>query len=758
MKPSVKTTARRPKFDLTPISVDEALSNPALAGIESTLRQLAGLDDRPASVVETSGSGDFYPHDGYIEPAKHDSHTGDVPIVESHIGDSPIGDYMPLEPQKMTVNRPEVRTGSPSCELQGVHGEADSTTGLRTSKAPIRIIPTGNIPIGLSSASTVEPTPTCDIPIGIPICDVAVPADHAFGAESMPIGDTPTGLTDPAESGAHVPRVESVPTGNTPIGESQIDPTEPDYPTSLVGLIPIGYIPIGLTGPTESGAQVPFVGSVPIGNKPVGESQIDLTEPDDPTSLIGSIPIGDIPKDAQIRGPAEADAPFLSSGFMHIGDPLIGGLHLDGTKIAESPGTGELSNKRGAAEIGLPGDVPHLDARALPLAGVDAQPPRYRQKIRLASDVQDGHSNGEQLLYQALWRVGRQETLETKLVTIGYGGMHDVAKLDRSNCKKNILSLIEKLAVETVGKHSVQRNVGKTYRVYSYSAILRRRKQAGMLYIVRANGVRFVRPDGNLLTGYQVSLTQFQTNQNKSPIGYPPIGESIPPQSELPIGNIENPPIAPLGKIPVGPIGEAPRVYKKPKEETNNLTQQTSSTSVHEPTLGQLSQSLNEVLPFIDDQAVRFLWTECRTRVADCSVTEVIYFTKAKAAVLAGGKIQNPIGFLLAAVPKCFEGQSFLAFRRAQREQEDAEAKLRLQREEVQRQAEKDTKREIEVYTWAEETLNSMSQNERELLRQNVTREYLKRYPSARHMPDFESWIRRMMIREIVKKPGGFSK
>jgi membrane protein involved in colicin uptake len=99
-----------------------------------------------------------------------------------------------------------------------------------------------------------------------------------------------------------------------------------------------------------------------------------------------------------------------------------------------------------------------------------------------------------------------------------------------------------------------------------------------------------------------------------------------------------------------------------------------------------------------------------------------------------------------------------LAFRRALREQADAEAKLRRQREEAQRQAEEDTQREIEAYTRAEETLNSMSQNDRDLLRQKVTREYLKRYPSARHMLDFESWIRRMMIREIVKKPGGFSR
>ena len=672
MKPSVKTTARRPKFDLTPISVDEALSNPALAGIESTLRQLAGLDDKPTSVVEPSDSGDFYPHDGNIEVAKPDSSIGDIPTDVSPIGDSPVG-YS------------EARTGRVAREPPGVHGEADSMIGLGTSEAPLGIIPSGNIPIGVSRVPRVQPAPTRNIPIGNIV-------DNGLDSWHSPTGDTP-----------------------------------------------------------------------------VGESQVEMTESDELTSWGEPVPTGDIPIGSRMQDSAEADARYTLSGSMPIGGSCLDGREIDNPVLSaesapldiqltdESRGTGE-SSRRGAGEIGLPGDVTDFDVRGLALPGVAAQPPRYRQKIRLASDVQDGHSNGEQLLYQALWRVGKQETPETKLVTIGYGGMHDIAKLDRSNCKKNILSLIEKLAVETVGKHSVQRNVGKTYRVYSYSAILRRRKQAGMLYIVRANGVRFVRPDENLLTGYQVSLTHFQMNHTESPIGYTPIGGLVPPQSELPIGNIDNPPIAPLGKIHIGPIGEAPRVYKKPKEETNNLTQQTSTTSIVEATLGQLSKSLNEVLPFIDDQAVRFLWSECRSRVADCSVSEVIYFTKAKAAVLAGGKIQNPIGFLLAAVPKCFEGQSFLAFRRAQREQEDAETRLRLQREETQRQAEEDTKREIEVYTRAEETLNSMSQNDRESLRQNVTRDYLKRYPSARHMPDFESWIRRMMIREIVKKPGGFSK
>jgi hypothetical protein len=48
-----------------------------------------------------------------------------------------------------------------------------------------------------------------------------------------------------------------------------------------------------------------------------------------------------------------------------------------------------------------------------------------------------------------------------------------------------------------------------------------------------------------------------------------------------------------------------------------------------------LGENLHQIVSFMDHQAVQFLWAECRARVADCTVAEVIYFTKAKAAVLA---------------------------------------------------------------------------------------------------------------------------
>src|SRR3954452_19620509 len=98
-----------------------------------------------------------------------------------------------------------------------------------------------------------------------------------------------------------------------------------------------------------------------------------------------------------------------------------------------------------------------------------------RQKIRRAAVAQDGHSSGEQLLYQSLWNAAAVETPETRLLSVGYNGMSTLCKLDKSNCKKNIQSLIEKLAVQVAETYKSASSTGTTYRIFSYREILRRR-------------------------------------------------------------------------------------------------------------------------------------------------------------------------------------------------------------------------------------------------------------------------------------------
>ena len=113
-------------------------------------------------------------------------------------------------------------------------------------------------------------------------------------------------------------------------------------------------------------------------------------------------------------------------------------------------------------------------------------------KIRRALKAQDGHSLGEQAVYQALWVAATAETSETRLIRIGYGGLQSLCGLDKTNCKDNIQSLIRKLAIEVAEPFDVNKNQGNAYRIFSPSAIMKRRKAAGMEWVIRNRGVLFV--------------------------------------------------------------------------------------------------------------------------------------------------------------------------------------------------------------------------------------------------------------------------
>ena len=113
--------------------------------------------------------------------------------------------------------------------------------------------------------------------------------------------------------------------------------------------------------------------------------------------------------------------------------------------------------------------------------------------------AQDGHSHAEQAVYAALWDGGSPDSDGNRTITIGFGRLSRIARLSENNCRLNARSLVRKLAIEEIGEENSRASIGKTYRVFSYSAILQRRKAAGLEWVLRTKGVAFVRPDGTPL-------------------------------------------------------------------------------------------------------------------------------------------------------------------------------------------------------------------------------------------------------------------
>jgi hypothetical protein len=251
-----------------------------------------------------------------------------------------------------------------------------------------------------------------------------------------------------------------------------------------------------------------------------------------------------------------------------------------------------------------------------------------RQKVRRAVVAQDGHSSGEQLLYQSLWNAASAETSDTRLLSIGYNGMSSLCKLDRSNCKKNIQSLLEKLAVEVTKSYQTASSTGTTYRIFSYGEILRRRKAAGLIWVIRTSGVRFVNPIGDLPT---------------------------PPLCELPTAPVGDLPTAGMGESPTPPVCETPTPLRKDRKASETPS---SSSSVIYKALSQFG--------IVDDDVLNQFTSSCKEEAPDCTDDEIAHFVREKGAMIRAGRISNPVGFLLTAVPKCFSGETFRYFRAEQ--------------------------------------------------------------------------------------------
>lgn len=351
----------------------------------------------------------------------------------------------------------------------------------------------------------------------------------------------------------------------------------------------------------------------------------------------------------ELRTNDPADDPNLPS----LTRPEISDYMGRGVPESSTPLTGTPQNAPGIAVV----PVPETSRPDQLLPG--------RQRIRRASLVQDGHSFGEQAVYDALWEHGKAADKESRHITVGYRHLAELARLTVNNCKANLKSLTAKLAIEEAA--SFTHSQARTYRVYSYTAIMQRRKQAGLTHYVKSRGVVFV--DAN--TGANIPISEgdhHPVSRSISTSGQPDSGV---PVSSIPITG--TPEKAARG-VPESDASGTPvsdsLLYR---QKDSHLFRNTSSSfeSPPEALIEGLRLLLRVTANELDNEAAAKLWCECKQRVADCTPDEIVHFSRAKSALFHNGKIKNPIGFLLFAVPKCFEGPAFLEFRKDHKQEQE---------------------------------------------------------------------------------------
>lgn len=290
------------------------------------------------------------------------------------------------------------------------------------------------------------------------------------------------------------------------------------------------------------------------------------------------------------------------------------------------------------------------------------------KKIYRCVLAQDGHSHGEEALYQVLWKAGKSESDDTRTISIGYGEMSKRIRLSFNNTKSTCQRLIQKLALEEIAQELSHQRIGKTYRVFSYRAILERRRSKGMEWVIKSKGVEFVLP------------IEFTSQSIAGTLPVTDISGTLPAKDTVSITGRDSLSISGRGSMSI----TGPLLDNSFREVSRELL--TSSSTVVATALSEYG--------VIDDDAVQIILTECRRHAPDATPEEIAYFIRQKGRVVANGKIDNPIGFLIVYVPKCFIGESLQIYRDQERrrreaaEQETAEANAwvaehRRQQEEI---------------------------------------------------------------------------
>jgi hypothetical protein len=303
---------------------------------------------------------------------------------------------------------------------------------------------------------------------------------------------------------------------------------------------------------------------------------------------------------------------------------------------------------------------------------------RRRVRIREAVTVQDGHSLAEQAVYDAMYRAGKPYQGDSRLLTIGLRTLAELSRMAYSNCKANVRSLVAKLAVDE--RPGFSYTEGRTYIIYSFREILRRRKAVGLTHVIRTRGVAFVEP----LTGREISGAASGTSATQSGALESDARDSQSSASERDR----------TGAPARGESSALPTpAYIRNRNSIRNTEEESSSG------LAAIVGALRRYVPDVDDDIAADLWQRCLENAPDARIDEILRVIHLKA-----GKpgIRVPLGFLLTAVPKCFKGDSYRQFRAdRERSREASLERDRLFATEILKSPEADE----EQKQWAREVL-----------------------------------------------------
>jgi hypothetical protein len=272
-----------------------------------------------------------------------------------------------------------------------------------------------------------------------------------------------------------------------------------------------------------------------------------------------------------------------------------------------------------------------------------------RQPYRCLT-VQDGETPAETRLFAELMKLcryrGKPYDEASSLIQVSLTDLKRMLRTDHKQIMKLLRSLQEKQSIEVFQCPDMKAAQAAVYRVYSFTQILKRREQSGLIWAVKNRGVQFI----------PLSIIRTLARAPAVPQDHSPMGHS--PPGDLPMGSllvdIERPmghsPQRPMGYSPERPMGHSPpSPYKE--LSVKNTDKETSAAAAVET----VSRTVRKYLT-IDDHAIRQLLQNCQNVNPEATVEEIAKF--AEVVILQNQrnpKVKNFSGLLITATPKFLE-------------------------------------------------------------------------------------------------------
>jgi hypothetical protein len=235
---------------------------------------------------------------------------------------------------------------------------------------------------------------------------------------------------------------------------------------------------------------------------------------------------------------------------------------------------------------------------------------------------------GEHAIYTALWNLGGNPDRrdEFRDVTIGYDRLAAVMGGSKRNVQRLVESLLQKYAIQILRAEDSGIRQGKTYRVYSMTEILRRRRDAGYTWVLRNRSA--------------VELIKLST------VVKPPTVDSLTTVGSLP--TVDSKTTETVDRLTTETVDR----LSTPLGSSLGTTQETSSSADHTT----LIDGVRKAGISLDDDAARRIISRCRGADHTATVEEITYFAELKIHQLAKRRnIENWPGFLMAAIPAYFD-------------------------------------------------------------------------------------------------------